>query len=142
MTIGLDLDNTICFTNLKQIVELDELKKKNKKKWIKIVEEIFASTIPILPKELINNSIIITARDKDFERLTKYWIKFYYGDIKFKLFCVNYDKDTKIRKLNIIKNENIKLYIDDNKKWLEFINKALGNKIKTYLADWAGGEIK
>jgi len=64
--------------------------------------------------------IIITARPKQLEKLTKEWLVSY--RIPFdKLFCVGFGKGTKERKLKVIKEEKITIFIDDNKNCRNFL---------------------
>jgi len=76
---------------------------------------------------LKNQIIIISARPPWFKAITEKWLRFY--SIPFdKVYCVGFGKGTKKRKLQIIKKENIKIFIDDDKKILDLLNK---NSIKT-----------
>lgn len=120
--LGFDLDGVLASQNLPTLIELDKLKEEDHEKWLSIVMDYFASQVPLLTEHLFNGDkvIIITARDKDFEPLTKFWLDFWYGD-NYELFCVGYDKDTKRRKVEIMKKMGIDKFIDDNKKWIEHI---------------------
>ena len=72
--------------------------------------------------------IIITARPIQLEGLTKKWFMSRYVPFD-KLFCVGFGKGTKERKLKIIKDENIVIFIDGNKSCRDFLKKNSVNAI-------------
>lgn len=102
---------------------------------IKLPWWLFYSLIPLVlllkPDEIVVKNlqtikkcgceiIIITARPIQAKKLTKQWLISY--NIPFdKLFCVGFGKGTKERKLEVINNEKIAVFIDDNKKCREFL---------------------
>ena len=122
--IGFDLDGVLASQDLPFLYSLDDLKENDYDKWLDIVLEYFAGQVPLLCEHLFTGEklIIITARDKVFEELTKFWLSFYYGD-NYELYCVGYDKNTKKRKVEIMKDNNIETFVDDNKKWIDHIRK-------------------
>lgn len=66
--------------------------------------------------------MIVTARPIQLAQLTKQWLIFYC--IPFdKLFCVGFGKGTKERKLRIINDEKIGMFIDDSGSCIEFLKK-------------------
>lgn len=70
--------------------------------------------------------IFISGRPSWSLFLTKLWLKFY--QIPFhKIYCVGYGKGMKERKLEIIKKEKIELFIEDDKRIIDFLKK---NSIK------------
>lgn len=73
-------------------------------------------------KKTGNEIIIISARPKQFSELTKAWLELHRVPFDY-LFCVGFGKGTKKRKLEIIKKENIELFIDDDKRIVKFLEK-------------------
>jgi hypothetical protein len=69
-----------------------------------------------------NEIIIVSARPKWFEFPTKLWLKFW-GIPVDRVYCVGFGKGTKERKLKIIKDEGIDIYIEDDKRIIQFLNK-------------------
>ena len=120
--LGFDLDGVLSSQDLPTLYALDDLKKKDHDAWLEIVMDYFAGQIPLMTEHLFNGDrlVIITARDKDFELLTRFWLDFYYGD-NYDLYCVGYDKNTAKRKVEIMKENNIGKFVDDNKKWIDTI---------------------
>jgi uncharacterized HAD superfamily protein len=69
-----------------------------------------------------NEIIIISARPKWFESPTKLWLKWYRIPYD-KIYCVGFGKGTKERKLEVIKKEGISIYIEDDKRIIQFLNR-------------------
>ena len=118
--IGFDLDGVFASQDIKFLSGLDDLKKDDYNEWFRIVCEYFGSQIPLLMNDIFNGDelIIITARDKAFESLTKFWLDFYYSK-NYQLHCVGYDKDTKKNKVKIMKENKITTFVDDNEGWIK-----------------------
>ena len=75
-------------------------------------------------KRLENNGdkiIIISARPVQVTNLTRNWLEFHQVPFS-ELFCVGFGKGTKQRKLDVIREEGIQLFVDDDEKFLSFLN--------------------
>lgn len=107
---------------------------------VKLPQWLYIFLIPIfllttinrqkLLKEIAANHqiIIVSARPAWCQKLTKKWLR--YHKVQFdKLYCIGFGKGTKKRKLKIIEEENIKVFVDDNKRIREFLNQN-GNSLK------------
>ena len=69
-----------------------------------------------------NEIIIISARPWWFENPTKAWLKIY--QIPFnKIYCVGFGKGTKERKLKVLRKERIKVFIEDDKRIIQFLRR-------------------
>jgi len=66
--------------------------------------------------------IIISARPWWFQQITEFWLKLH--KIPFdKVYCVGFGKGTKKRKLLIAKREKIDIFVEDDQKIRNFIQK-------------------
>lgn len=66
--------------------------------------------------------IIISARPKWCEKLTRMWLK--YHRISFtKIHCVGFGKGTNQRKLQIIEKERVEIFVDNDRKITRFLQK-------------------
>jgi len=120
MKIGIDLDGIITPVGF---INPD----------LKLPSWLYALLIPVvlmvtpnkkeeLKKIALNNEIIIiSARPQGIKNLTEKWLRFH--KIPFdKIYCVGFGKGTKQRKLKIIKQENIELFIDNDERTTNFLN--------------------
>lgn len=128
MKIGTDLDgNLVMFKFLNPSIKLPQ--------WIYLPLAILSLLLPPNPvrKKFLQSLsekheiIIISARPKWFERATKFWLDLHRVPYK-KVFCVGFGKGTKERKLNVIQKEGIRVYIEDDKRIIRFLNR---HSIKT-----------
>ena len=76
--------------------------------------------------QLIKNKgceiIIVTARPVQLTQITKQWLIFY--NIPFdSLFCVGFGKGTNERKLKVIRDEKMEVYIDNDSRAVEFMQR-------------------
>lgn len=79
---------------------------------------------------LNNEIIIVSARPRWIENLTKKWLRFH--QIPFdKVFCLGFGRGTKKRKLKIIEKENVDIFVEDNTRIREFLNRN-GNSVKVF----------
>ena len=115
--IGYDLDGVISSTipekDLKEMVKggLD-------------LSEFFPEQWPLLTDEFFEGEVVvITSRDPGAKSMTEWWLKFYYPETTFKLYCVGYDDGTKKRKLEVMKQEGITVFLDDSQTTIEYVRK-------------------
>ena len=115
--IGYDLDGVIASTmperELKKLVEegLD-------------LPEFLSEQWPLLTDDFFEGEVVvITARDPEVKAMTEWWLAFYYPNTTFKLHCVGYDEETKKRKLEVMKQEGITVFLDDSQTTTEFVTK-------------------
>ena len=124
MKIGIDLDGVI--TPIGLINPSLKLPR-----WLYIfIVPIILLMIPNKKEELKriaanHKIIIISARPKWSQKLTEWWLRCH--GIPFnKLHCLGFGKGTKERKLKLIKKEKIQIFVDDDRKIINFLN---GNSI-------------
>ena len=115
--IGFDLDGVISSTvpesELKEMVKggLDLM-------------EFYPEQWPLLSDDFFEGeTVVITARDPEAKAMTEWWLEFYYPDTTFKLHCVGYDDGTKKRKLDVMKEEGITVFVDDSQTTIAYIRK-------------------
>jgi hypothetical protein len=72
--------------------------------------------------------IIISARPEWSQNLTEKWLRYHKISFK-KLYCIGFGKGTKERKLKLIKKEKIQIFVDDDRKIINFLN---GNSINAF----------
>ena len=64
--------------------------------------------------------VIVTARPIQLAQLTERWLRLHH--IPFdNIFCVGFGKGTKERKLRVIENEKIEIFVDNNNRLIEFL---------------------
>ena len=127
MKIGIDLDGVITLLGfINPSVKLPQ--------WLYVLlAPIILLMHPCQKKELNNietnghTIIVVSARPRWFENLTKTWLK-YHGIPFEKIHCVGFGKGTRQRKLKIIEQEKIEIFIENDEKIREFLNH---NSIKT-----------
>jgi len=74
--------------------------------------------------------MIVTARPKQFSRFTERLTRFHH--IPFEsLDCVGGGKGTKERKLKVIKEKRIEIFIDNDRRVLEFLKRNSVNVVNT-----------
>jgi uncharacterized HAD superfamily protein len=126
MKIGVDLDGVITPVGfINPSVRLPQ--------WLYILFiPIILLILPTKRKELRkikvqgHTIIIISARPKWCENLTRIWLKYHWVSFT-KIYCVGFGKGTKQRKLQIIEKEEIEIFIDNDRKIKKFLQK---NSIK------------
>ena len=70
--------------------------------------------------------VIVTARPIQLARITKQWLLSHYVPFD-QLFCVGFGKGTEERKLKIINDKKIEIFIDNDQSCIEFLK---NNSIK------------
>jgi hypothetical protein len=127
MKIGIDLDGVITPIGLIN----PSLKLPH---WLYIfIVPIMLSMVPDKKEELKkiaanHEIIIISARPGWSQKLTEWWLK-YHGLPFSKLYCLGFGKGTKERKLKLIKKEKIQIFVDNDRKIINFLN---GNSINAF----------
>lgn len=74
--------------------------------------------------------VIVTCRPNQFFRLTKQQIMRHHVPF-YKLFCVGGGGGTNERKLRVIRDEKIEVFVDNNKKIVEFMKRNLIKAVTT-----------
>lgn len=111
MNIAYDLDGVIASTNVEEIeANLHRL------------VEHYAEQYPLLTDDFFNNeAVVITARSNKQKAMTEWWLKFYYPNTKFELYCVGYDEELAKRKVEVMRMKGIDMFLDDNEKWIDYM---------------------
>jgi hypothetical protein len=127
MKIGIDLDGVI--TPLGLINPSLKLPR-----WLYVfIIPIILLMVPDKKEELKkiaknHEIIIISARPEWSQNLTESWLRYHKISFK-KLYCLGFGKGTKERKLKLIKKEKIQIFVDDDRKIIDFLN---GNSINAF----------
>ena len=118
MKIGVDLDGTLTSVGLYNT--------DTKLPWWCALWLIFVWPNKIMIKILQrlkkrgDEIIIISARPKQLENLTQYWCKKHKIPID-RIICIGTGEKVEERKLEIIRKENIKMFIDDDSKIVSYL---------------------
>ena len=111
MKMAYDLDGVIASTNVEEV----------EKNLHRLVEH-YAEQYPLLSDDFFNNEVVvITARSTEQKAMTEWWLKFYYPNTTFKLYCVGYDKESAKRKVEVMRAENVSIFLDDNEEWIDYM---------------------
>ena len=109
--LAYDLDGVIASTNVEEI-------ESNLHRLI----EHYAEQYPLLSDDFFEgNAVVITARDEKQKAMTEWWLKFFYPNTEFELYCVGYDEESAKRKVEVMKMKGIEMFIDDNDGWIEYM---------------------
>ena len=123
MKIGIDLDGVIStFKFLNPSIKLPQ--------WFYLPLSFLCFLLPpnftkrkILQLLSENNEIIVvSARPKWFEFSTKLWLKFWRIPVD-SVHCVGFGKGTKERKLKVLREEGINVFIEDDKRIIQFLSR-------------------
>jgi len=111
MKMAYDLDGVIASTSVEEI----------QSNLHRLVEH-YAEQYPLLTDDFFNNEVVvITARSNEQKAMTEWWLKFYYPNTTFKLYCVGYDKESAKRKVEVMKKEGVDIFLDDNAEWIDYM---------------------
>ena len=111
MKMAYDLDGVIASTNVEEIEQ----------NLHRLVEH-YAEQYPLLSDDFFEgNAVVITARSEKQKTMTEWWLKFFYPNTTFKLYCVGYDKESAKRKVEVMRAENVSIFLDDNEEWIDYM---------------------
>ncbi len=111
MKLAYDLDGVIASTNVEEIEE----------NLHRLVEH-YAEQYPLLSDDFFNNEVVvITARGEEQKAMTEFWLKFFYPNTTFKVHCVGYDEESAKRKVEVMRMEDVGVFVDDNSEWIDYM---------------------
>ena len=109
--LAYDLDGVIASTNVEEI----------RRNLHRLVEH-YAEQYPLLSDDFFGDSaVVITARSESQKAMTEWWLRFFYPNTKFELYCVGYDKESAKRKVEVMKMKGIGMFVDDNAEWIDYM---------------------
>ena len=116
MTIGCDIDGTVTVSSVRINFKLP---------WWIFIFLFFVPSAKKMIKILISLSanhkiILISARPKELDFLTKWWLNRKHVPYSL-LFLVGLERGIEERKLEIIQQEKIDMFIDDDEKIITFL---------------------
>jgi uncharacterized HAD superfamily protein len=75
--------------------------------------------------------VIVSARPKWSQKLTEGWLRYHRIPFK-KLYCLGFGKGTKERKLKLIREEKIQIFVEDDRKILKFLKQNSINALSNF----------
>ena len=109
--LAYDLDGVIASTSVEEI----------ERNLHRLVEH-YAEQYPLLSDEFFEGStVVITARGEEQKTMTEWWLRFFYPNTEFELYCVGYDKESAKRKVEVMRMKGIDMFVDDNAEWIDYM---------------------